>query len=124
MTAPAPALTALLDGLDRLRAAASEGPWTVEADGYGVDCLVTRPGPGGPGLVAAAISKTADAALIVAAVNAAPRLTAAVRATLALADELTTEAEHSGPAKGAAYRIAADRLRTTITAAFVDEATP
>jgi hypothetical protein len=31
---------------------------------------------------------------------------------LALADELTAESEHSGPAKGAVYHIAADRIRT------------
>jgi hypothetical protein len=53
---------------------------------------------------------TAD--LIAANRDAARRAASEGDRSRALADELTAESEHSGPAKGAVYHIAADRIRT------------
>jgi hypothetical protein len=165
MTTPAPALTALLDELDRLRAAATPGPWhpaTAPAEGsdethaeYLVNSL--RPDEGRPLWVAwaepADIHDGDDVAYVVPVVtgdgptseanaryvavlhDTAPRLTAAVRAALALAAELEGDAERHRDAEPVSTdglsraitaerhcRYAADRLRSALAAAF--EATP
>ena len=69
-------ITALCDQLDQLRAAATDAPWTelpVDAQERWLE--------------------EEDEALIVAAVNALPRLTAALRAVEALADDWEEDAK-------------------------------
>lgn len=78
-------ITALCDQLDQLRATAMPGPWGLERDRTGGYDL-TRPDGDFLADPLGALSED-DAALIVAAVNAVPRLTAALRAVEALADE-------------------------------------
>ena len=74
---------AWLDELDAAREKATAGPWQVDGEHLIVDGRRFY-------LIAKGVDN-ADAALIVAAVNALPRLTAAVRAALDLADELDEE---------------------------------
>ena len=83
MTATEPVdLLVLLDRLEELRAKATvEFPWRQDS-GYGEDVL-TR-----DGLQFGVSGEPADAALIVAAVNAVPALVAALRRVQAVADEL------------------------------------
>jgi hypothetical protein len=118
MTAGAPALTALLDELDRLRAAATPGEW-VERGRSQEPYVGSGRKPGEYGYVCTP-KNPADAALIVAAVNAVPRLTAAVRAALALADELdwlVNDETVDEPAR-VAHAWTRDRLRKRLTAAL------
>jgi hypothetical protein len=127
------AVTALLDQLDAARDDSTGAfPWHQigpelsgidDAEGLSVGCTwVPR-----------------DAALIVAAVNSLPRLTAALRALLALADELleeTTETARlarsykqaekwpgaaSAEAKAWTSGNAAARLRATVASALAEE---
>jgi hypothetical protein len=98
MTVNSPAvqlpITALCDQLDQLRAAATKGAWHIAKSGAidaGEYDTVLTGGPvecmaycyGGSSTVEV---EDADAALIVAAVNALPQLTAALRAVEALAE--------------------------------------
>lgn len=99
-TTPAPPLTALLDQLDQLRAAATPGPWLAwdAPDVTAIAAGVEHTPSGTPinpkaWVVDGASGLTdADAALIVAAVNAVPQLTTALRAVLQLADDVERDA--------------------------------
>ena len=89
MTAPSPRpdVLAVLDQLDALREAATPGPW--EAAGPSAAGI-----EGAEGLFVATAAMPSDAALIVAAVNALPRLTAVARAVHALAERHERSAAH------------------------------
>jgi hypothetical protein len=127
---------ALLDELERARAEATPGPWRLSTEeagepypgllGYNArdEIVVAYTGliPLEPHEEADARS---DAALIVAAVNALPRLTAALRAVLELADEYERRGRlnaDSSSLDSRVHQMAADRLRDTITAALSPEA--
>jgi len=93
----APSVTAWLQQLDELRAAATPGPWAQQNDApnlvYGDEVngiFVCNTGYDRATSPADSLP-VADAALIVAAVNALPQLTAAVRAVLELATELAAK---------------------------------
>ena len=88
MTTP---ITELCDQLDQLRAAATPGTWSVSEDAIGGTDIVTSDEVYVSDEMGA-ISKV-DAALIVAAVNVLPQLTAALRAVEALAEEYGAEAD-------------------------------
>ena len=81
-----------LDELDAAREKATPGPWRKGALQY-----VYAEGPGSP--VVADEVGSADAALIVAAVNAVPALTSALRAVADLADEWEAEARRHDDAE-------------------------
>ncbi len=120
MTAPTPQpdVLAVLDQLDALHAAARAErrhwrPWAIESD-----CIE---GPDELGTMAS----DADAALIVAAVNRLPELTAALRAVHALAEEWRYKGEYGwgpwqagdGPdIEGQILDAAADRLSAALAA--------
>jgi len=124
-----PDLRALLDGLDAALAKATPGPWAQQNGApnfvYGdpeVGIFVCDTGHD----VLADGQPTADAALIVAAVNALPALLAAVRAAADLAGELDGHVmprsfhpagTHSDGASSA-YADAAVRLRAALSAAL------
>lgn len=124
--APVLPVTAWLDRLDQLRAEATPGPWFAWDRGVGWHLAVEDPdGPtndeyGRPELLPEGdrtdLARGEDAALIVAAVNDLPKLTAAIRAVLELADELDKEAELSGEDNltSGALNFAADRIRAAI----------
>jgi hypothetical protein len=106
----------LLDQLDALHAAGDELPWRlddVERD------IVDR----ADGLVAIPVLRD-DAALIVAAVNALPQLTAALRAVLDVVYQLDNESERFdsgswyGPDFYAGLSVAAGAVDEAITAAL------
>jgi hypothetical protein len=102
----------LLDQLDALHAAGTPGPWQYDAE---VADVVWDSDPDYP-QITVRCAVDADAALIVAAVNAAPQLTAALRAVLDLADELERE---RGSVQGNVARLfAANGIRDAITAAL------
>jgi hypothetical protein len=123
---------ALLDALDEAHTKATPGPW--EADGF----LVLPGYWGDTPPVLARTNDNTDAAAIVAAHNALPALTAAVRAGLALADvwdgiadtwQQTADHPNSGPTHPPTYRSScleevadfrarAAALRATVTAAL------
>lgn len=91
MTTPE-SLPALLDQLDKLRAEGTPGPWRPS----GIPVGEWQPVVGHSGHCSATGTSNADAALIVAAVNALPTLIAAIRErderierVRALADEWT-----------------------------------
>jgi hypothetical protein len=116
-------LTELLDRLEAAAAAATPGPWYVE-EHAGRDGMVVM----ADGFRRAHLPQTrlvenaeADAALIVAAVNALPTLVAELRAHQAavhavreLADELEVDHRHTDYDLGAV--MAADRLRAAVAA--------
>ena len=86
----------LLAGLDEAHAKATPGPWVVHPSDR--DCVIGDVSGDGDSYLDVADTYAfrsdysgADAALIASAVNALPRLTAAVRAALALTDELVRE---------------------------------
>jgi hypothetical protein len=111
----------LLDHLDAAYASASPGPWQYDpSEGDTVwDADVDR-----PSIIALTRDPyghcEADAALIVAAVNALPKLTAALRAVLDLADELDglVDDETVDETARIAHAWTRDRLRKAITAAL------
>lgn len=109
-----------LDELDALRAAGTDGPWFAWNRGVGWHLAVEDPAgvdhlPGRPHLVPEGLrtdlARPEDAALIVAAVNNLPRLTAIVRGLTDLADELETDAS-----LGFDNTDAADRIRAVLNA--------
>jgi hypothetical protein len=128
-----------LDALDQAHAAATPGPWIsdshelyqaipglpdISGDWLGETCRIE----GDPHHA----TSDADAALIVAAVNALPGLTAALRAVLALADEWRYKGEYGwgpwqageGPEiEGAVLDDASHRLRAAVCAALGVETT-
>lgn len=135
--APA-AVTALLDQLDAAHAAATDGPWYFDRerlaannetgdflfDFRGVVLVADHP--------IGVQECTADGELIVAAVNSLPRLTAALRAVLALADELTSTAKttrtsslpHTRPGaidRARLYDDLARELRDRVASALAEE---
>ena len=98
-------LTALLDAMQARCDAATEGPWV--ADGGEISQSWKRPEPWKPivstavacmsycyGGSAAGVEEEADAEFIAAARTDLPRLIAAVRAVLELADAWTARGEH------------------------------
>jgi len=97
----------MLDQLDALRAAGTPGSWGIDEgtlrhiDAEDQDGL-------------AETLDAADAALIVAAVNALPQLTAAIRAVLDLALDFDGDSAHWGPEWGQA----ADRIREAVSEAL------
>jgi hypothetical protein len=116
-------LTEYLDQLDQLRAKATPGEWSsqenrVYARGYRVATVVLGGEPGAP---------EADAALIVAAVNALPKLTRPARerdalrqAVLDLAEELDATVLELG--RLGDLKRTADRLRAVAIDALGDAA--
>jgi len=97
MTAPSP-LTVLCDQLEQLRAEATPGEWTAEQNyidmGVPDNSKTLRNANGWAlGDVYLRLPGEDNAALIVAAVNAVPRLTAAIRAVEALAGEWEARGE-------------------------------
>jgi isoaspartyl peptidase/L-asparaginase-like protein (Ntn-hydrolase superfamily) len=105
----------LLDQLDALHALGTTGPWAVDgALGPVIGAAILPPqGVSEVPVVAvdAGVIREADAALIVAAVNALPQLTAAIRAVLELADLFDENWEvvlvdHDDDCVGAAIRAA------------------
>jgi hypothetical protein len=134
-------ISQFLDELDRARAEATPGPWAQHPDDGAYIIGEVGEGPDGPEWLDVGDtggrppgypgSAHADAALIVAAVNAVPRLTAALRAVLTVAVDLDRDADyHSLAAVGShdhgvheAQGDAADRIRDAITAALSPEAT-
>lgn len=101
MTAPSPGqdVTVLLAELEAAREKALPGEWT-EADVHAAN--------------------RDDAALIVAAVNSLPALTAALRAALDLADEYEELAGHAYDRPDWRARLVADRIRAAIATALGD----
>lgn len=114
MTAADRPVAELLDELD----AAREKVLAIRHDYPSLPTLVQKAADvdlawsDGAGVLWVETEDSADAALIVAAVNALPRLTAALRAVLDLADELDRVDE---------LFTVADRLRTTVAAALTPE---
>lgn len=100
-------LIAWLDGLDAARVATTPGPWSVRG-------TAIEPGVGGTH------GSYADAALVVAAVNALEPLTVALRAALDLADEYDRrrqlDADRSS-LNARVHKLAADRIRAAVVAA-------
>lgn len=97
-----------LDELDAAREAATPGPWFAWDRGVGWHLAVEDPTgvnhlPGRPHLVPEGsrtdLARAEDAALIVAAVNALPVLTSALRAVADLADELDEAAKRADDAE-------------------------
>jgi hypothetical protein len=119
VTADPGALTTLLDQLDELRAKATPGPWSEAPWSDTVVLPATwaaeavLPEDRGP-FAAIYATSDADAALIVAAVNAVPQLTAAVRAVLELANDYDDGSEWGA----ALFR--GDVIRSAIRAAIGD----
>jgi cell division protein ZapA (FtsZ GTPase activity inhibitor) len=114
-------ITDRLDEIERLRAAATPGPWETTAwggtdhDGEGWAEYGVRLDDRGPVILGYDEQAQADAALIVAAVNAVPELVAAVRAVLALADrwdQVAIAADNGW--QRTVNRSHADRLRTAL----------
>jgi hypothetical protein len=95
----------LLNDLDAARAAGTPGEWRVNPDAD-QEVLCTNGSVGQVWL-------PRDAALIVAAVNALPQLTAALRAVLAKCDAMEREA-----AKPQLGGFMADEFRRVVTAAL------
>ena len=124
-------LRAHLDRLDTALAEATPGPWEHITDDHGrkgIEHSIWSGEEGGldGSYVSEQVEDPADAALIVAAVNALPALTAAVRAAADLADELDGHVmprsfhpagTHSDGASSA-YADAAVRLRAALSAAL------
>lgn len=109
-----------LDQLDALHAAATVGPWEQHGGdpSYVIGAVGHEEGEYLDVADTAAFHKgwtqeNADAALIVAAVNHLPHLTAAVRAVLDLADEL----DEIDSIHFRAYEDAADRIRAALSGA-------
>jgi hypothetical protein len=130
VTAAVPVVT-LLDELDRLREAATPGPWVNDSHEIhqGIPGFMDVPNVGqwiGETCRVDDPRSDADAALIVAAVNAVPRLTAALRGVLALAEDLDGYVSQRGRPTGGSYDYgvnlaqtdAAISIRETIAAAL------
>jgi hypothetical protein len=120
-------VTGLLDALDAAHAAATPGPWQYDPESPGE---VWDGDDRWPGVIATA-TEGADAAAIVAEHNASPRLVAALRAVLALADEIDEDAARQAPAAGLSaedyarsWRAdAPNRIRSAVVAALGVETT-
>lgn len=117
MTADVSAARQWLDQLTEAREKATAGPWSgqsnrVYASGYRVATVALGGKPGAP---------EADAALIVAAVNAVGPLTAAVRAVLDLADEMDARLAATGVLLDRCIR-PGDAIRAAVTEALGGEA--
>jgi hypothetical protein len=107
-------LLRLLNELDAAREKATPGPWFV----YWESRIDTQGPPLCKGQVTLtrSVAPPVDAALIVAAVNALPKLTAALRAVLVLCEEEDAESE---PAYGPMW---VGDVRDAIAAALAREA--
>jgi hypothetical protein len=124
MTTTQPDLRALCDHLDALRAAASPGPWREWSEGgtdhdgegwsqYGVQAPSGE--PDGPIVMTGDDEQAhADAALIVAAVNALPTLTAALRDRDAALDRVRALADDIESTVMAGPGVIAHRIRAAL----------
>jgi hypothetical protein len=93
------------------------GPWDASEPYEAADSSwVEIHGAGG--FVPAMVSNAADAAVIVAAVNALPHLTDALNRVLELADALTTRYPEAGPHTRRLLAAIATDIRSAITGAL------
>lgn len=116
MTGPAE----LLDQLDQAHAAATPGPWRRNSQ----PGVIFGDGRDKPMPIAAGYTRP-DAALIVAAVNHLPQLTAAIRAVLDFADELDglVGDETVDEVSRVAHGWTRNRLRAVVSSALAGDPT-